>query len=204
MKKKMFAAASATIVGLATLGLAMPTAAFADDAVTSNQSGTSNQNLEVKAGSLELTDVTPTVDFDSTDVASVHDSGYNNTQSVAATVQDYRGGNGVWTLSVASGGAFARDLGATVSVTKAAGTADEKATGAALGLPTEEKTQLGTDATNVASATGATGSNALNYDVTVDIPQGTNVKAKTSYTDTLNWSLNSGVVNDGTVAGTQE
>ena len=160
-----------------------PTTASAQE--TAPISAESKNTLEVTAGSLNLSGTTDET-FASTTVKDIHDAGYQKSITQKPVVEDYRGGDGVWELSVASDGVFAKELGATLSIADAGSAHDAAAVSATLGAPTDAEDL--TSAQKVATTSGANGENDLNYTVNLSIPAGTNAAAG-SYTDTLTWTL---------------
>lgn len=199
MKKHLL---GAFLLGLTVAGTLGTATAFADDttptatsdntpaAAADSTKATTNGDINFGAGALSLKNVTASaslLDQKGLSVSDVYLNGVSATASLTATVEDFLGDNGNWTLSLAQGGWMTSDasLDKTVQVLNDNGTlsispdTDSKA----------EASDIPAAGNTIEYGKGSAGITELPSHLKFTLPAQTNVQTG-KYTNTLNWSLN--------------
>ena len=199
MKKHLL---GAFLLGLTVAGTLGTATAFADDttptatsdnppaAAADSTKATTNGDISFGAGTLSLKNVTTSAsltDANALKVSDVYLNGVNATAPLTATVEDFLGDNGSWTLSLAQDGWKTSDasLAKTVQVLTDNGT-----------LSISPDTDSKAEASDIPAAgnaieygKGSAGITELPSHLNFTLPKNLNVQTG-KYTNTLNWSLN--------------
>ncbi|GAW99093.1 hypothetical protein [Secundilactobacillus mixtipabuli] len=199
MKKHLL---GAFLLGLTVAGTLGTATAFADDttpaatpdntpaAAADSTKATTNGDISFGAGTLSLKNVTASaslLDQKGLSVSDVYLNGVNASAPLTATVEDFLGNDGTWTLMLSQDGwqASSANLDKTAQILKNTGTlsiaSDEGSKAKASDIPA--------DGTATEYATGSDVITELPSRLTFNLPKQTNVQTG-KYTNTLNWSLN--------------
>lgn len=198
MKKHLL---GAFLLGLTVAGTLGTATAFADDTPTATSDNTpaaaadstkatTNGDINFGAGTLSLKNVTASaslLDQKGLSVSDVYLNGVNADAPLTATVEDFLGNDGTWTLMLSQGGwqASSANLDKTAQVLNNTGT---------LSIAPDAKSQaeasiIPADKTTTEYAKGSDVITELPSRLRFHLPEQTSVQTG-KYTNTLNWSLN--------------